>query len=345
MPPVGVDDWLANLGADKDCDAHQQVAAALAMIDDYEADKDCPASASPVASVGGSSVADCTDTASENGSVSSSSNRSSSRASSPVPLRNRRPATELQSKAAARIAKKNQARLCRYHRARADLVGLRQEAARLQAQLGALLRKEASLPPATLATAPCPFVDDPRDEIDPKEHGRPIATQVSASRREVNWKAVAFRERKQLQRSQDIRGKLKSLLREYATCTTQPHLTVDKRVLPSLPGADSLEAFTYSGVAMLSELYHMACDACSIAPAVSVRLSKSGGELAYSFLLGNEIESGWTHDFSFPGDDPSSIAAFMIRVIRSQQPQRYVVQETLKVCTFFFFIKASRSGL
>lgn len=87
---------------------------------------------------------------------------------------------------------------------------------------------------------------------------------------------------------------------------------------------------------MLSELYHMACSACSITPAASAPLNISGGELAYSFLLGQAIESGWTHDFSFPGNDPCRVAALMIRAIRSQQLQSYVVREILKVQCFTF---------
>jgi hypothetical protein len=285
MLPVDADDWVVGLGANKDCDAQQQVAAALAMIDE-----DCHAPASAP-----------------------------------------RSGVQLENQAADRVAKKNQARLLRYHRSRAELVGLRQETARLQAQLKSLLRKEESLPLETLATSPCPFVEDPRDEIDPNEHARPMA-QMSASRHKVNWEDVATRERRRLQRSQAIRRKLKSLLREYEACTKQPSLAIGKRMLQSFPGVDSLEAFTNSGVAMLSELYFMACSSCNIAPTASVALSKSGGELAYSFLLGKEIESGWTHDFLFPGDEPSSIAASMVRVIKSQQPRNSVVRETLKVC-------------
>lgn len=124
-----------------------------------------------------------------------------------------------EDKTAGRIARKNRARLYRYHRSKAELSGLRQEAVKLQAQLDTLLKEEDLLPPPTLETSPCPFVDDARDEIDPREHARPLAAPAPALQCELDWKGVAKREYKRRQRAQAVRRKLKRLLREYENRT------------------------------------------------------------------------------------------------------------------------------
>lgn len=101
--------------------------------------------------------------------------------------------------------------------------------------------------------------------------------------------------------------------------------------MPLPPGTDTMEAFTRNGVVMLQELYHMACSACCIAPAATAPLDSCGGALAYSFLLGPEIESGWSSDFAFPGDDPCNIGSHYLRALTTQTPDKSIVSTAHKV--------------
>lgn len=86
-----------------------------------------------------------------------------------------------------------------------------------------------------------------------------------------------------------------------------------------------------SGVVILRELYYIACSACGVSPAASVPLSKSGGKIAYSFLLGADIESGWTREYVFPQGDPRSIASLWLRGVRTQGPRRNILRTIMKV--------------
>jgi len=290
-----------------------------------------PSSSSDSTSTSSSSRS-ATDTASDQDMEWSSS--SSSELASP---RLRTPA----DKEAARVAT-NRARLYRYYRSQGELVGLRRKVAELQLLLEKLRNEEEKPSLASLQTTPCPFVDDDGDEI-----GMIGGTVVKKAPRTLrSWREAAMEEHRRLRRAQVVRRKLKQLLRD-CECNSERFIKCmspgqagtghnNSTLMPSLerpllPGVETVEAFTTSSVVILHELYHMACSSCGISPAVSVPLGKSGGKLAYSLLLGADIESGWNREFIFPQGDPPDIAAMWLRGARTQGPRKEIFRTSMKV--------------
>lgn len=86
-----------------------------------------------------------------------------------------------------------------------------------------------------------------------------------------------------------------------------------------------------NGQVVARELYYMACSACSIEPDVSVPLSTSGSALAYSSLLGADIDSGWTSEFTYPGSNPKRVGELWYRALMTQPPDANIVSESNKV--------------
>jgi hypothetical protein len=283
--------------------------------------------------------ADCTDAASEHdsgGSIASGS---------PLGC----PEESREAKAARRIAKKNRARLQRYHQSKAELVELRGEAAqqqRLLEKLRAQDRAERARDVETLlSSAPSPFADRHDDELDPRECALPKASrEVFSGTSAISWKAVATMELRQRRRAEVIQRKLARILIEYAqrcelfqrawtgaTASEPGRLPLYRA--PQVPGMGSVSAFTHNGAVVLRELYHMACGACGVQPIRSSLPPKgfSGGSLAYSLFLGPGIELGWENDYTLPGDDPQQLLSLYLRALSTQPPDQEVVKATHKV--------------
>lgn len=288
----------------------------------------CPSS--PSDSTRSSSRSD-TDTASEQGMEwgSSSSELASSRLKTPT------------NKETARVAT-NRARLYRYYRSQGELVGLRRKVAELQSMLDKLRKEEEKPSPASLQMTPCPFVDDDNDEIGMA--GDAIVKKMPRVLR--SWKEAAIEEHRRLRRAQAVRKKLKQMLRDCEcnskcfvrhTSSIQAGIRRSNSILvpslepPMLPGAETMEAFTTSSVVILHELYHMACSSCGISPAASVPLGKSGSKLAYSLLLGADVETGWNCEYTFPQGEPRDIAAMWLRGARTQGPRKEIFRTSMKV--------------
>lgn len=171
---------------------------------------------SPSASVHSSSAADCTDAASEH---ESSSNASASPSPSPS-LALDAPDQSKEAKAARRIAKKNRARLHRYHRSKAELVDLRDEAVQLQKLLEKLKKQDRAEEErdveALLSSSPSPLANDVDDELDPREHALPKARWVNASGTSgSSWKDVATTEVRRRRRAKAVQRKLARILSVY----------------------------------------------------------------------------------------------------------------------------------
>lgn len=119
-----------------------------------------------------------------------------------------------------RAAKKNRARMFRYHREKTELAELRLESARLQAMLERLQQEERQLAPLSsveaqnncLGEAPSPFVNDSGDELDPREWMPPRAT---ACGKRSSWKGTAQLECQRRRRAHVVRRKLLRLVKEY----------------------------------------------------------------------------------------------------------------------------------
>lgn len=267
------------------------------------------------------------------------------------------------SKETARLAT-NQARLDRYYKTQSELGGLRRKVEELQSLLEKLKEEDEHLPAASLECEPCPFIDYVQDELS----GRSVDSKLAGRESTVSWKCVAMHEHRRRQRAVAVRRKLRRLLRDferdgenymrklpinsvgarYCDCLRAPKLTEylmssqDTKthhwsspfylpVLPIPPGANTAEAFSLCGVAMLRELYRMACSACDIQGVTTQSKSSPGGELAYSFLLGADIETQWTREFVFPGGDPQDISSLWLRGVWNQAPNNANFRISIKV--------------
>lgn len=122
------------------------------------------------------------------------------------------------SGAGRRGGKTNSARLSRYHRERAELLGLRHEAMELQTLLDKLKAAEAERdrppsPTASLSTSPSPFTDNAVDEVDPRDYLPP--KPANSPWRRSTWRRNAEVEFQRRRRAHTVKRKLMRLLREY----------------------------------------------------------------------------------------------------------------------------------